>query len=1352
MAENDTTKKSPLSLDYDIEGALREGLDAADIAQYASSKTNYDYENARRSGLSDNDIIAYLVADVEDITPIEAIGEGLKAGIPEGLGFAGGFAAASAALGTTPAGYTLPGAIARGTLSLGAKLISGLAGLEAAKAFNPLAEPGKQYLPEDRPFVKGAEFGALALTGTPDIYRAGVGLAARRGVPGAQKFIDKRTAEPVDFGASRFFERQAWQSNPASTAVRVADDLSEGLRLVKNTPNFKIGSALRYFEDLATQSRNLAYNEPKTALLKELATSVNLGLGAGIGEKIDPGNPITSIGGGLTLAVLAPTRLAGFLADYGSEKIKTLFSQSAREESRAASARAAFETMAKQDARVGGQEAAANRSQTIKDAIDTLRGMKPVARQANSEIVTGDVAFEALEVATTKRANLLDQIQQLEGVVASASPGSVSAVNAENALKPLQDALKNQDENITKIQNVGFAPVPPTILMSDPIITKLVSAILHQNPELKVAYESNIKQNILSTNELLQALRDTGDPQFLDDYMKGLQEHFVGMNELALGNAQRALNDRVKKLAAREGFEDYADANMAMNDTLSNLKKQMRSVEKDFYKEVEVLAKGDESAQVIPKNVIQAYQAINKEREGKARLPMHPDVRAFLSKALKDSPDEILEGASAKETALITELNKIKENLTKPGSRDISRLVNSAMAEKGIDLPALESAVAQGEISRSEITQPLNRYKRSLENAKNKNKLPRGAKAAQQITNINDRIRALELPDRIAQEARKQGQALRPRRFKDSDFNPVTISELMNFRSNMREQALSKSVGTYWHDAKGLGELSEAALDDLGVLTMREQTPIETFGIKPVAWEDALRKAYSFSRAFNDVFTRAYPATIVRRKRNGAPAVPPELTASDWKAGTTQGSLQLRELEDVVRFMEDTLNADDLPAGYNPGEQAKTITDGLFKTLQTILSNKVVKPQGGNTFSVNRGAIQSVLDNPNFEFIFRRPEFSALREELLDINKLDANVKLIKDQQSRINQTMKKTASWQDYVNAETGDTVKTAMGVINARLGTPGNRQPNAVANFKTLTDLAVKSGDENVIDGFVASVVDAAYSYAMSSKKLPEEAPENFFKYFRDYMFSPIEAGKTTSVANILTNSGAVNNNLSPLKKLLAQGDEFVKSRDTVTRTNAELKEISKNISPLSMALIKVLSLQQYQKFAESVPFFRPSGLVEQGVVANIVNKFAQEFPALATSQALVDVVTNPDSMVTLLESINTQIKTNTSPKTFESKLINNYGKIFPSLALPSVNVIMEDMAAPEPTPQQAPPQEMPQAAAPEPRPTAPPQAMQMPAEPTVPLPQQAPPPASPDQRQQYAAMYPFDTVSELIRTGRG
>lgn len=161
---------------------------------------------------------------------------------------------------------------------------------------------------------------------------------------------------------------------------------------------------------------------------------------------------------------------------------------------------------------------------------------------------------------------------------------------------------------------------------------------------------------------------------------------------------------------------------------------------------------------------------------------------------------------------------------------------------------------------------------------------------------IAETLSDLRVARRILSQPVIAGRKIDPKTLEAAE-KMFTVGFMRKFRGELLSQARSLDDLKKPNDARVLGKLAEAVLDDL------------TSGLKQAkGLTDAAREAYdvarAFSREFNDVFTRTFVGATRSTSELGAARLPPELLLKRALAtGEELGSLRLEELMEAVQFL-----------------------------------------------------------------------------------------------------------------------------------------------------------------------------------------------------------------------------------------------------------------------------------------------------------------------------------------------------------------------------------------------------------------------------------------------------------------
>lgn len=123
------------------------------------------------------------------------------------------------------------------------------------------------------------------------------------------------------------------------------------------------------------------------------------------------------------------------------------------------------------------------------------------------------------------------------------------------------------------------------------------------------------------------------------------------------------------------------------------------------------------------------------------------------------------------------------------------------------------------------------------------------------------------------------------------DVKPITYTDLKDFRSFLLEKSRAAVVSGNSDEARRMGQLAEAILDDIDVVMVK-------------AGNRAYDDARAFTRHLNDVFTRTYAGKALSQGRYGD-RIPPEVLLRNATAGADEAAaLRLNELSDATSFLD----------------------------------------------------------------------------------------------------------------------------------------------------------------------------------------------------------------------------------------------------------------------------------------------------------------------------------------------------------------------------------------------------------------------------------------------------------------
>ena len=569
-----------------------------------------------------------------------------------------------------------------------------------------------------------------------------------------------------------------------------------------------------------------------------------------------------------------------------------------------------------------------------------------------------------------------------------------------------------------------------------------------------------------------------------------------------------------------------------------------------------------------------------------------------------------------------------------------------------------------------------------------------------------------------------------------------------------------------------LGEIEDALVRDMESLVEQSSGSVDVL--------QGLREANAFHRAKHDVFTRTFAGEARAKNSRGAAKVDPSLYAERLMRGSgDEVSLKMRQVEDAVNF----INAEQFqgPRQALSPEELSQLQESAVNRLGTHNAARldVLK-------SFARDAIDQNPDSPTFNqvdpgkaqrFISKYEEalgglFPAVFKDLREASRGTLSVKSLQDEINSIEKTLTETSELFRFINAE--DTPGKIVGGI---LGSPGSRPPNVVKHFNRLIDDLQKTSQregfspERAQRALAESVLDRAWIYAGGAN------PENPFNFtrFREFLFRPLNDKDGPSVMTLLREKGLMTEELfRDYDRLLRQSDTIAK---VMRKEGPALPEqlvdkgaLMSNIVVRALgAVIGNVGLKQLEKVIGKVP---GATFSVAGTTSSAAAELGLNMPNAKIRDVYVEAFSNPELLKVLLRP---------APRT--KKQAREYVRDVPFIFYTSVMRMSPEEAAeaaklqqpegsievplrqsptqtqvpfrPTPEEQRLQEEDVRRQRMQEPRPTAqmsrPTAQMQLPP---LPQPQAAAPAAAPNPqaRQQYAALFPNEGVSQMIKGGIG
>ena len=699
-------------------------------------------------------------------------------------------------------------------------------------------------------------------------------------------------------------------------------------------------------------------------------------------------------------------------------------------------------------------------------------------------------------------------------------------------------------------------------------------------------------------------------------------------------------------------------------------------------------------------------------------------------------------------------------NILKFWDKETLPSVGGSDAAKGQYIPYLNNWIKeQREISMAALNEvraidraPLEKQLANVKGYVPKDLTPNEVKAWKTETDVPGQIRLLE----------QQIEALKPYTLATlpNELVTSTVGQAQKFRSSMLNNSRVKAPTEAGAPQSGYySKMGEKALDDMS-----------DAGTGLVG-EDRISfiNARAFSKAFNDEFSRGFGAELIKPTASGADRMSPETLANTLiHSAGNQTAARLRELDSALDFIIKQ-TPDPIQQRRFQALKKYDYRGATEIILRDLLSNKVIDAQTGELkLPVLTRELQKYKD------VFALPGMKMVERDLrnaktaqITLNKMRNDIKT-----TGYNPTAEglvargKTPSRGQMTEEVLGQSAKDldAMRVfVNNRENPSAEivtiRNSNNPADGMTgLANVAKKAKglvDGDPVKGLQEVVVNAAVENSRNADGTID------FTKFQTFLLEPMTGRGSSSLGDVLKRNEIINEDeFNALVTLSDYGQRTQRILKNIDNPELIIQDLLLSGSMFAQAAGRAVGSTTFTNtmrwFYNKLPFnFRQSGITEANIGANLAGKYLDILPMAAQQRLLTTAFQDPEYMAALLERLE-------QPQDVRDFHLVQRPILESILGLELYREISEKIKRNDFFDEEV----VPVAMAPAPQPSAPlvdttvaPRRMA----PTPPPPAQGPPPpasqgiaslpaAPATNRAAYAAMFPYDTASEIIRVQEG
>jgi hypothetical protein len=534
----------------------------------------------------------------------------------------------------------------------------------------------------------------------------------------------------------------------------------------------------------------------------------------------------------------------------------------------------------------------------------------------------------------------------------------------------------------------------------------------------------------------------------------------------------------------------------------------------------------------------------------------------------------------------------------------------------------------------------------------------------------------------------------------------LSSTELVDMRSVATELARTLRSQGKNNSARIAGEFAEAILEDL------QRIPDESIS-------QAYTAAREFSKALNDVYTRAFTGDVLATQRTGAERIPVE-TLMDrlLRGGADPTLMRIRDLQKVAQFAADE--------GLEGAEQTMANIDTVYEAMLRSARAKALDPTA--TGKINEKAL--------YDWIRDHSElldmFPALRSDLENLNTAQVLLNRTATYNKQKEAKIRRQVNFQNLL----GENAESPVFAVSQALSA-GNRAP--LKSLDNLTRVAMRAPEAEQ-SGAKKALQGAILEWVMTKggSTGTRFSPSAMWESLTD----PIRGTGTDGVSllDYMKNKGLMSD--VEAKNLDSMLREMIKYEAGLNA--GTIDQLAENSGPVFDLFLRI-SGAKLGTMGSDILGGGNQSLVAAGAGSKAMREVFANIPLALQMDVMLDLIRDPKLLAMYLKKPASEKEklnlVNRVTDYFKKKGLDVTRRGGAATARELEEDIEQAVTAPvieeEPVPAPPPPTREP--------------LVQLPPLPQIQgAPQQARP--NPQQRMQYAALFPEDEASQMIRGGIG
>lgn len=414
----------------------------------------------------------------------------------------------------------------------------------------------------------------------------------------------------------------------------------------------------------------------------------------------------------------------------------------------------------------------------------------------------------------------------------------------------------------------------------------------------------------------------------------------------------------------------------------------------------------------------------------------------------------------------------------------------------------------------------------------------------------------------------------------------TNLGEVRQLRSELLDMARASSNAGEYGQARIYNKLAEAALNDIDI-AFRD------------TGNSAYEEARTFSREFNDVFTRSFVGKVTGTGKHGD-RVDPELTLRKALAtGKEAGAIQLQQLEESTRFLE--------VRGMSGPEDGDLMLDAQERFLRLAAADSI-----GADGTVNPESLRKFVRD-NATLMNRFPTVKETLEEAIKSETARSRITDLAKQRTRF---VEQRAAFAEVAKGDPITITSKALFSMD---------QDRLITRLAQLTkDRSGKLGidQEKATEGLRSALFEAAASKARSANVTDPIR-------FRDLMFTPMRPRQRSPI-QVMQDEGIIDaKQVQQIRELLDVAENINRSSRPGTAI-----EVRTDLTDAAVATIsRMIGSGVAGGVARGAGSSTPS-LIVHGAGARLAETAMTKIPVQSTQNVLIAAMNDPILMERLLK----------------------------------------------------------------------------------------------------------------------